>query len=177
MKNWMKRLSWIAVGLACLALADVAVAGDGGLGSHWPNAADASAHPNLHAYKWQQGDVEYVQINDASGVPLMAIATNGKTVLVLPIGSPDLVHVVSATASPNGQNVYSDGAVNVQVSADGFSVKALGTCTDPVECSKPNVVEQSSPDTTTPTTTTTTTKAAVTALGCNDPIECSKPVQ
>ena len=168
----------LAAGLL-LALVGTVSAEDGtGLGASWPAATDVSSAPQLHAYVWQQSGMEYVQINDGNGTPLVAVATNGRIALVLPIGQPQLAHVLAADHQVSGTPVYSDSTVTVQMTTAGFTVqpqqlRSNALCKDPIECSGPAVAPQAS--TSTPPATQSTSAAATALAVCKDPIECSGP--
>lgn len=164
------------LGALTLALAFAGVAGGAsaaeavGLGSRWPQAPDVSRAASFHAYRWESRGVEYIQVNGLNGSPLMAIATAGGNVLVLPIGQGNVAVLASAPQFPAqlGQVVYVNDHVEVTQADGGFYVRTLevAPCSDPVECSKPQA-------------TTTTRALPVTTMSaqetCNDPVECSKP--
>lgn len=162
-KRWMLAAAVMLV--AGLGLVGVASADQAGLGSKWPNAQDVSSHTAFHAYRWVQNGVEFIQVNSADGTPLAALATDGNSVMVLPVGNPSIVTTVPQGASVQGATVYSDQAISIQATSSGLSVHPAA-CGDPIECSKPRIVA--------PAATTTTPQ--VQALSCGDPIECSKPV-
>ena len=112
-----------------------------GLGQSWPNATDVSASPYYHVYLFERGGVRYVQINDAAGTVLGAIALGGGDVLDLPIGV-DADHWTSAPAGTTavaGEPVYRDDevAISVDPQADGTARLTVvpGECTDPSKCS------------------------------------------
>jgi hypothetical protein len=141
----------LAMGLA-VGLSGVAGAAtpSTGLGQAWPNATDVSLNPQYHAYLFVRDGIRYVQINDAGGTVLAALATAGNSILVLPIGV-DASHVSTATAqrmavSSTTNTVYQDSTVSVSVTVQpNGSLQILATprtqaqpCTDPGECS--NVV-------------------------------------
>jgi hypothetical protein len=113
-----------------------------GLGQSWPNAADLSASPNFHAYRFEKQGVRYVQINDANGNVRGAVAYIDGQVLDLPIGV-DASHWVVATdpAAPvTGETVYQDQSMTVHAApqSDG-TVRLLlapGNCNgNPADCS------------------------------------------
>ena len=172
-RAWMGGLLFA---LMALPLAAGAAQGASGLGARWPSAPDVSRSVAFHAYRWELSGVTYVQVNGADGAPLMALATAGGEVMVLPVGGAP-VRIVQWTtsnqAAPQGTVVYSDGALEVAQDDSGFAVRRrqaadAAPCSDPVECSKPAAVRlmQSQP------APTSTMQAQET---CNDPVECSKP--
>jgi len=163
-----KLVGFVAV-LALALSAGMAAAADGqGLGARWPMAPDVSRSAAFHAYNWVSNGVRYVQVNGADGTPLMAIATAHGQVLALPIGQAQVSvqRVTSLSAPQSGQVVFSDGLVDVSQTGGGFTVRAAdeAPCSDPVECSKPQVTTRALP--------VATMQAQDT---CSDPVECSKP--
>ncbi len=114
-----------------------------GLGSAWPtDAHDVSRMPGFHAYAWVKSGVKYVQVNDAAGNVLMAVATangaflplpmgrNAKNLKILPKGTPAGTSVVGVT-------VYQDPSVLITAapqSNGALLFTAAATCTNPVEC-------------------------------------------
>lgn len=166
--RWM--LAVIAGMALSLGVVTVSAAADQtGLGASWPNAQDVSQNASLHAYRWARDGVEFVQVNGADGTPLAAIATDGHTVMVLPVGNPAIVSVANTGSSTQGAAVYSDTAVTIQATSNGLSVQPLraAACSDPIECSKPKAAAAAA--------TTTNGSTQIQAMAC-DPIECSKPV-
>lgn len=114
-----------------------------GLGSAWPtDAHDVSRMPGFHAYAWVKSGVKYVQVNDAAGNVLMAIATahgvflplpmgrNAKSLKTLPVGAP-------ANTPVTGITVYQDPSVLITATPQSNGTllfTAAATCTNPVEC-------------------------------------------
>lgn len=130
-----------AVGLPGLAAAQNAP----GLGSAQPNTPDVSQNPQFHVYRWDMRGVTYIQVNDIVGNPVAAFAADaGGHVLVLPVGAPANVIVVTpaANAASAGAPVYKAGALNVTQVANGLTVsnstmaqpQSLAVCQDPGEC-------------------------------------------
>ncbi|KRE90806.1 hypothetical protein ASG87_01330 [Frateuria sp. Soil773] len=114
-----------------------------GLGSTWPtDTPDVSLAPGFHAYVWVKSGVKYVQINDAAGNVLVAVATANGIFLPLPMGrSAKLLQTpqdgTTATGGAAGVAIYQDGSVQITAMPqdDGAMVfKAEATCTNPVEC-------------------------------------------
>ena len=175
---YVRRLGGMALCGALLAVSGGARADQGrGLGAAWPNAQDVSRAPGFHAYRWDRGGVAYVQVNDASGAPVLAVAVARNGALLLPIGHPDKVRVIGRDATgvvsnPTGPVIYVDAQVEVSTTVDAYEVRLLQAtaeepCTDPVECGKPLSSTQ-----------TVTPAAAMSANStCNDPVECGKPAQ
>ena len=137
------------IGFIAAALAGPAMAQQqpsSGLGSAWPtDAQDVSRMPGFHAYAWIKGGVKYVQINDNAGNVLAAFATANGTFMSLPMGretttlqTPQDTPATAASASSPGVTVYQDSAVSVTAAtqANGTTLlRAVSTCTNPVECS------------------------------------------
>lgn len=155
----------IALGMA----ASVNAADLRGLGTTWPNAADVSRSVQFHAYRWDANGMKYVQINNASGNPVMALAVAGRQVLILPIGNPDVVQVLaSKPASSGGQVIYDDGQLSV-VGDPTAGMQVVNSvdeeCRDPVECGKVTTVR----------TMVAPPPAAMAAdETCTDPVSCGK---
>ena len=136
----------LALGLAVSAVAQTAPPSQG-LGTSWPAAQDVSANPSYHVYRWVQGGVKYLQVNDVAGNVKFAVGQVGGVVFVLPVGTPQNVQVVQPAAAPtSGSNatlapatstVYSDSTITVQQTPTTYVVspKAAATCTNPVDCS------------------------------------------
>ncbi|WP_164931714.1 hypothetical protein [Dyella sp. M7H15-1] len=106
---------------------------------------DVSANPQFHVYRWNLSGVAYVQVNDIAGNVLVAFAAGGGQVLVLPIGNPANVSVVSPSvnAANIGSTVYNTATINVTQRSGVFSVsnsqtpvhtQAMMYCPDPGEC-------------------------------------------
>lgn len=168
MQSW-NRVLRVALVLAVMLLASPwASALDGpGLGSSWPNARDLSHAPGYHAYRWDKDGVGYVQVNGAHGEPVLALATRGGIVLVLPIGDPSRVSVNTADQTQRAAStvIYADADVTVSATATGYSVSTpAGTCSDPAECTRPQV--QAAAAVASPPVVTTST--------CSDPAECTR---
>lgn len=133
----------IAVAIA-LAVPTLAIAQTSpGLGSSQPSTPDVSVNPQFHVYRWDLGGVTYVQINDIAGHPLVAFAAGNGQVLVLPVGSPGNVSVVTpaANAASTNAKVYQTPAITVTQNAGVFSVsnsastvQTQAICGDPAEC-------------------------------------------
>jgi len=114
-----------------------------GLGSAWPtDARDVSRMPGLHAYAWVRSGVEYVQVNDAAGNVLIAVATANGAFLPLPMGryATSLNTLPAGTSSRTpvtGVTVYQDPSVVITAtpqSSGALLFTAASTCTNPVEC-------------------------------------------
>lgn len=117
-----------------------------GLGQSWPNTADVSRSPNLHAYVFMLRGVKYVQVNDINGNVLGAVGTSNGQFITLPIGrfsnlvsTPQDPADTRSTAVPvaSPTTVYKDGSTQVTATplSDGtMQLKALAVC-DPIECS------------------------------------------
>lgn len=156
----------LAVAAGFSFIEEASAADQTGLGSNWPNAQDLSQNPSFHAYRWARDGVEFVQVNGSDGTPIAAVATDGRTVMVLPVGNPSIVTPAAQGAPVQGTPVYSDASLSIQAISSGLSVQPSGAavCGDPIECSKPK-----------PTPAAATAPTQVQALSCGDPIECSKP--
>ena len=139
-----KALAAIAL-LAGMAVCGPAMADNqNGLGQAWPNAPDVSASPRWHVYVFVRNGIRYVQVNDLNGNVRAAFAAQGGNFLILPIGT-DASRVATpqdpqpAPANTQGEIVYQDSDVKVQVTPQANSVMTLqavdSTCNDPVECS------------------------------------------
>ncbi|HEX7815930.1 hypothetical protein [Dyella sp.] len=138
----------LLAGLFATLLAGPAMAqqqSSAGLGNSWPSdTQDVSSNPNYHAYVWVKSGVKYIQINDASGHVLAAVASSNGQFLVLPMGL-DSQYVQTAPAGSstptppsNSVSVYHDDTVNVTASPQSngsTAVMASSICNDPVECS------------------------------------------
>lgn len=145
-----KALAAIAL-LAGMAVCGPAMAdnqngqGQSGLGQAWPNAPDVSSSPRWHVYVFVRNGIRYVQVNDLNGNVRAAFAAHGGNFLVLPIGTDASCGVATpqdpqpAPANTQGEIVYQDSDVKVQVTPQANSVMTLqavdSTCNDPVECS------------------------------------------
>jgi hypothetical protein len=114
-----------------------------GLGSSWPtDAPDVSRMPGFHAYAWVKAGVKYVQINDAAGNVLVALATSDGDFLALPMGrSARHLQTPQDGSTPtnpdSGVTVYQDDTVQVTATpqSDGvMQFNAVSKCTNPVEC-------------------------------------------
>lgn len=148
----LKKTSSQAVfaGVLALAMSTQALAVDppsAGLGQAWPNTADVSRSPNLHAYVFMLRGVKYVQVNDINGNVLGAVGTANGEFITLPIGRySNLVSTPqapaasesSATAAGTPQTVYQDETTQVTATpmADGtMQLKAASAVPcDPIEC-------------------------------------------
>ncbi|MEP7186383.1 MAG: hypothetical protein ABI767_11155, partial [Rhodanobacter sp.] len=87
----LKKISSRAMfaGVLMLAMSSQAFASDppsAGLGQSWPNTADMSRSPSLHAYVFMLRGVKYVQVNDINGNVLGAVGTANGEFITLPIG-------------------------------------------------------------------------------------------
>ncbi|WP_426699792.1 hypothetical protein ACPPVV_10240 [Rhodanobacter sp. Col0626] len=134
------------VGMLALAFAGPVLAQQqpsSGLGSSWPtDAPDVSSMPGFHAYAWVKAGVKYVQINDAAGNVLVAVATSNGDFLALPMGrSAKDLQVPQDGSTPDdsgsGVTVYQDDTVQLTATpqSDGVMMfKAVSKCTNPVEC-------------------------------------------
>lgn len=136
-------------GILTLAMCTQAWAVDppsAGLGQSWPNAADVSSNPSLHAYVFVLRGVKYVQVNDINGNVLGAVGTSNGDFITLPIGrfsnlvSTPQESAAATTATPVGAatTVYQDGSTVITSTplSDGtMQLKAEAKCDDPVECS------------------------------------------
>lgn len=150
------------------AWAPAAAASEGqGLGASWPNAPDVSRSAMVHAYRWDTAGVKYVQINDQSGRPLMAFASAGGEIIVLPIGHSELVQVASSGSGVQSV-LYDDGQQSIGLTSAGTFVVAndeAEPCTDPVSCGKADGIRKmlAMPP---PAPTANDT--------CTDPVSCGK---
>lgn len=142
-----------AVMVAVLAFSNSALAQTApgpGLGARWPAAQDVSVNPSYHVYRWVQGGVKYLQVNDLAGNVKFAVGQVGNQVFVLPIGSPNAVQVSELTSgatmsavpmesSPDNASdasvIYSDSTISVQQTPTAYAVHAAAICKDPVDCS------------------------------------------
>jgi hypothetical protein len=117
-----------------------------GLGTNWPNAHDVSTNPQYHVYRWVQGNITYLQVNDIAGNVKFAVGTVNGVAFVLPVGAPQMVQVQPAAApsatassltSPSASTVYSDPTITVQQTNSTFSVtpSTQMVCKDPADCS------------------------------------------
>lgn len=148
----LKKISSQAVFAGVLALATCTQAWavdppSAGLGQSWPNAADVSSNPDLHAYVFMLRGVKYVQVNDINGNVLGAVGTANGEFITLPIGrfsslvsTPqepvDDTTVAAPAATPT--TVYQDDttAITATPLIDGtMQLKAASKCDDPMECS------------------------------------------
>jgi len=171
MNNRSRTYIWlVALALSAFVGASANAQDARGLGTSWPSAADVSRSAGFHAYRWIRNGVSYVQVNDAAGVPQLAIAAAGGTVIVLPVGAPTTqVKVIQSTPAVSGAPIYSDERVSINQDASGFTVQSLEAepCTDPVECAKVNnAVVVPAPPSSARTMTAQDT--------CSDPVECAK---
>lgn len=145
-----KLLIAAVVAMATFGPAISLAGGAQGLGATQPAQADVSTNPQFHVYEWLRNGVAYVQVNDATGNVLMAVATGGGEVLVLPVGQPDAVQVVAPSINTAGAVVYADGAVLIRQVSTGYVVSASGLS---------------------PATTTST---APLSAACGNPADCSQ---
>lgn len=133
--------------IAGLALASTAEAQTApGLGTNWPNAQDVSTNPQYHVYRWVQGNITYVQVNDIAGNVKFAVGAVNGAAFVLPVGAPQTVQIQQpATTSasttsltvPTASTVYSDSTITVQQTNSTYSVTPTAqlVCKDPADCS------------------------------------------
>jgi ribosomal protein L11 len=95
---------------------------------------------------WMRSGVKYIQINDAAGNVLVAVATANGTILSLPMGidaqrlqtsQNSNAAATAGTASNVTVTVYQDSTVTIVAgtSSDGGVMFRADTCTNPVECS------------------------------------------
>lgn len=144
----LKRISLSITLFLGLVLAGQALAGQGDLGSRWPNAADVSASPYFHVYVFQKAGVKYIQVNDLSGTVRQAIASSGNQLMVLPMGvdaarvTTAQQQVPTATTSTQPVVVYQDANTSVVVAPDGagnlnWKAVTAASCSPP-ECSNQN---------------------------------------
>lgn len=163
----LKRKLFVVMALVgAFFMAGAAMAqGAGDLGKSWPNAVDQSRAAGLHAYRFNHEGVAYVQVNSANGTPVLAVAAAGGAILVLPVGDPSRVTLGTAqqAASTSGTTVYADDAVTVQETAAGFLVAPAGggTCTDPADCTRPQVQAVQ-------------TLSTMSAADCTNPADCTR---
>ena len=136
----------VLMSVSAIAIAD---GGTGGLGSSSPPVPNVSANAQYQVFRWVQSGVTYVQVNDAAGNVKFAVAAGGGVVLVLPVGSPEVVQVMpgGSAAATAGAPVYQDSAVTITTSPTGFAAS--------------------------PTASSPVTKAATTAA-CGNPADCSQ---
>lgn len=118
-----------------------------GLGQSWPNTADVSRSPSLHAYVFMLRGVKYVQVNDANGNVLGAVGTANGEFITLPIGrfsqlvstpQDSAADVTTAAPAAAPTTVYQDDTTQITATplSDGtMQLNALGICEDPIECS------------------------------------------
>lgn len=157
----------VALGLVGSAVAHAQDVG--GLGKHWPNATDVSHSANFHAYRFDRDGVEYVQVNAQDGTPQLAVASGGGTILVLPVGVPGAVTVVTADTAraAAGVTVYTDTTIQVLATPTGYLVSPItAQCSDPVECTRPPAAA--------PAATNATSSGVSTLSTCSDPVECTR---
>ena len=146
-RNFKTARRALFAGLFCLAFAGPTLAQqlpNAGLGSAWPtDARDVSLIPGFHAYAWMKSGVKYVQVNDAAGNVLIAVATAGGTFLPLPMGRGATALMTpqdgarASAARRAGVAVYQDETVQVMAvpQANGtMAFSAMSKCTNPVEC-------------------------------------------
>lgn len=114
-----------------------------GLGQAWPNASDTSLSPNFHAYVFQIGGIQYIQINDVNGNVLGAVGNAGGQYIVLPVGkfsqqvsTPQQTPATAATPAAAPTTVYNDGttAVTATPMSDGTMTLSASAVCDPIEC-------------------------------------------
>ncbi len=146
----LKKISSRAMfaGVLMLAMSSQAFASDppsAGLGQSWPNTADMSRSPSLHAYVFMLRGVKYVQVNDINGNVLGAVGTANGEFITLPIGrfsnlvsTPQEPADTSSTAVPvtSPTTVYKDDSTQVTATplSDGrMQLRAQAVC-DPIEC-------------------------------------------
>jgi hypothetical protein len=135
-------------GILTLAMCSQAWAVDppsAGLGQSWPNTADVSRSPSLHAYVFVLRGVKYVQVNDINGNVLGAVGTANGDFITLPIGrfsnlvsTPQEPAATAAVPVAAATTVYQDATTKLtatQLSDGTMQLMAAPTCTDPIECS------------------------------------------
>ena len=116
-----------------------------GLGQSWPNTADVSRSPTMHAYVFMLRGVKYVQVNDINGNVLGAVGTSNGEFITLPIGRysnlvstpQDPAESPVAAEAGAAQTVYQDDTTQVTATPlvnGAMQLKVTGTC-DPIECS------------------------------------------
>ena len=111
----------------------------------------------------------YIQISDAMGQPVAAVAVAHGQAIVLPVGRHESVALAAAGQTRAGRTVFDDGAVSISDAGGSFQVlmAPADQCSDPIECGK--------------ALTTTTAAPQVQTMAaeepCKDPIECGKSVQ
>ncbi|MDE2155296.1 MAG: hypothetical protein KGJ32_05275 [Xanthomonadaceae bacterium] len=144
MKRTIHKALFMVMTIACAGPVFAQQQSSTGLGSAWPtDARDVSRMPGLHAYAWVRSGVEYVQINDAAGNVLIAVATANGAFLPLPMGrdATSLETLPAGTSSQTpatgGVTVYQDPSVVITAtpqSNGALLFTAASTCTNPVEC-------------------------------------------
>lgn len=89
-----------------------------GLGESVPKALNLATDSAWRVYEFSRDGVNYLQINDASGMVRAAVGRIGKTLWVLPMGSD--VGRVSLTASPAmpSRVIYRTADVVVRLRSD-----------------------------------------------------------
>lgn len=110
-----------------------------GLGASWPIAQDVSPNAQFHVYRWLQGGVTYVQVNDALGNVQFAVGAVNGVVFALPVGSAANVQVSQQPTSDSSSTIntlYSDASVTVQQTTSNFVAHptAQAACKDPTDC-------------------------------------------
>jgi hypothetical protein len=147
----LKKISSQAVfaGVLMLAMSAQAWAVDppsAGLGQAWPNTADVSRSPNLHAYVFMLRGVKYVQVNDINGNVIGAVGTANGEFITLPIGrfsnlvsTPQEPAADTTAAAPAATptTVYQDATTQITatpLSNGTMQLTAQAVC-DPIECS------------------------------------------
>ncbi|MCW0422658.1 hypothetical protein [Xanthomonas sacchari] len=110
-------LSFQAQAQSCCPSGGHGVVGKG-LGESVPKALNLATDSAWRVYEFSRDGVNYLQINDASGVVRAAVGRIGKTLWVLPMGSD--VGRVSLTASPAVQSrvIYRTADVVVRLRSD-----------------------------------------------------------
>ncbi|WP_017913849.1 hypothetical protein [Xanthomonas sp. SHU 166] len=110
-------LSFQAQAQSCCPSGGHGVVGKG-LGESVPKALNLATDSAWRVYEFSRDGVNYLQINDASGVVRAAVGRIGKTLWVLPMGSD--VGRVSLTASPAvpSRVIYRTADVVVRLRSD-----------------------------------------------------------
>jgi hypothetical protein len=137
---------WVAMGISGFAAA--APPPSTGLGEAWPSATDVSLNPHYHVYVFMRDGIRYIQVNDASGTVIGAVATANGTALALPIGRDaswmrilDGASTSRASAATNSaaasQVIYRDAATTITATplSDAATQVNVEVCSDPTRCS------------------------------------------
>jgi len=138
-KGFATGLGWL---LALTVASPVLAQQSAGLGEAFPaGVPDLSLAPGWHVYRFDRDGVRYIQVNDAGGTVLAAVAAANGQLLRLPLGvDADHVSIPQSGGSPISSTtpavkIYDDGAVQISTAKqDDGTTLVSAACNGPFEC-------------------------------------------